>query len=289
MQPPREVAVEELRHSVQTVAIFGLGLIGGSLARDLNARGFRLLGYDSDPGAIAAALSEGVIAEEISGTLTEVETAEVIILALPVTVAPLLLPQIATHAKRAALITDVGSTKQSIVAAAERCGIGDRFVGGHPMAGDHRSGWSASRRDLLSGARVFLTPTTGVTHSALHLAHLLWHSLGGVAVEISAREHDELTAWSSHLPQLVSSALAAVLSRAGIDRVHLGAGGRDVTRLAGSSIEMWDAISRDNAEALIPALHAAEHLLEEMRLSIGGRGPQLAPLLAEARQWSEGT
>ncbi|HSL69381.1 MAG TPA: prephenate dehydrogenase/arogenate dehydrogenase family protein, partial [Longimicrobiales bacterium] len=156
------------------VAIIGLGLIGGSLARDLAARGVQLIGYDLDARALRAALDENVIARALSSDLEGIEAADVVVLALPVQVAPAVLAAVAGRVGHAHLITDVGSTKSGIVAAAERLGLGERFIGGHPLAGDHSSGWSASRRELFRGARVFLCPGALTRPDVLDRARALW-------------------------------------------------------------------------------------------------------------------
>ncbi|HMA25038.1 MAG TPA: prephenate dehydrogenase/arogenate dehydrogenase family protein, partial [Gemmatimonadaceae bacterium] len=125
----------------RSVAIVGLGLIGGSLARDLAERGVHVRAYDADPYHLRSALRDGFVAEAMDATLGGVCDAEIVIVAVPVDAATEVLRQIAPYAGNAKLITDVGSTKSRIVALAGELGLGGRFVGSHPMAGDHRSGW----------------------------------------------------------------------------------------------------------------------------------------------------
>lgn len=263
-----------------SVAILGLGLIGGSLARDLAARGVRVLGWDRDPAIVGAAVGQGIV-EPLSD-----DAPEIVVLAVPVLAACELLGELRDELHGTRLITDVGSTKQSIVALAEEVGVGDRFVGSHPLAGDHRSGWGASRGGLFDGARVFLSPAPSATDEAVVLAERLWRMVDARPEVLDADEHDRRLALTSHLPQLVSSALGGVLADAGVDRAELGPGGRDVTRLAGSSPEMWADIGIDNAGHLVPALAAAEARLREVRLAIEtGDGARLRQLLAEARDW----
>ncbi|MBB4635371.1 prephenate dehydrogenase/arogenate dehydrogenase family protein [Longimicrobium terrae] len=263
-----------------SVAILGLGLIGGSLARDLAARGVRVLVWDRDPAAVDLAVGQR-IAEPLSD-----DAPEIVVLAVPVMAACELLDELRDELHGARLVTDVGSTKGSIVALAEKVGIGDRFVGSHPIAGDHRSGWAASRAGLFAGARVFLSPAPSATEEAVGLAERLWRMVDARPEMLDAEEHDRRLAWSSHLPQLMASALGGALADAGVDRAELGPGGRDVTRLAGSSPEMWADIGIDNAGHLAPALAAAEARLRELRLALeAGDGARLRQLLAEARDW----
>lgn len=141
-----------------SVAILGLGLIGGSLARDLAARGVRVLGWDRDEAVVRAAAEQGIV-EPLSD-----DAPEIVVFAVPVIAARELLGELRDELHGARLITDVGSTKRSIVKQAEALGLGARFVGSHPLAGDHRAGWNASRTGLFAGARVFLSPEIGRAH-----------------------------------------------------------------------------------------------------------------------------
>ena len=161
-------------------------------------------------------------------------------------------------ARDARLITDVGSTKARIVAAASEVGLGDRFVGSHPMAGGHQSGWGASRAGLFEARASF-----SVRRPARMKRHARWPANSG-ATSVGVRSAWTRTAttgkWRgrSHLPHIVSTALALTLADANICRADLGPGGRDVTRLAGSSADVWTAIAHDNSAAIDGALAAAE-------------------------------
>lgn len=251
-----------------TVAIAGLGLIGGSLARDLSARGVRVLGHDAEAETVDAALREGVIASRLGDDGAGMEDADVLVLAVPVRAAMAMLRELAPRLDRVRLVTDAGSTKTGIVAEAARLGIGRRFVGAHPLAGDTRSGWAASRAGLFSGATVYLTPSAESSAGAVDLARRLWGSTGARTVEMAAEEHDRLLAWTSHLPQVVASALGAALAERGIARAELGPGGRDTTRLAASSPAVWRDILAENAAAVADALAAVERHLAAARAAI---------------------
>lgn len=268
---------------IRSVAILGLGLIGGSLARDLSARGVRVYGFDRDGGVLRAAHEAGIVQPgSWDGPV------DAIVVAAPVIAARGLMPRVVEQARGVRLITDVGSTKTPIVRLAEEMGIGDRFVGSHPLAGDHRSGWDASRTGLFADARVFLCPTRSSTDGAMRLASALWTGVGGRPEVIDAAEHDRRLAWTSHLPQLASSALGAALAGQGIARGELGPGGRDVSRLAGSSPEIWADTAIDNAEPLLQALDAANAGLRALREAIAaGDHAGLRRLLSDARDWHE--
>lgn len=251
----------------QRVAIVGLGLMGGSIARDLASRGVRVLGYDRDPLVVESALSAGVVHGRIDEDAVS-EGVDVVVLAVPVTAAADAMSRFAALCRTARLVTDVGSTKVGVAALAERAGLGSRFVGGHPLAGDHRSGWQASRAGRFAGARVFLCPSREASSAAIELAEGLWQLLGARTERIAATEHDALLAWSSHLPQFVSCALAAALYEAGIARSELGPGGRDATRLAGSSPDVWTAVATENASLLTAALRSLEARVRAIRSAI---------------------
>jgi prephenate dehydrogenase len=238
------------------IAVLGLGLMGGSLARDLAARGDTVWGYDTDRSAVRAARRRGVIARAIDDDLTALRDAPVVVLAVPVDVAPALLERASPHVRNAALITDVGSTKRRIVHRATALGLGASFVGSHPLAGDHRTGWRASRTGLFTGARVDLCRSGQTSAAAWRRARALWRAVGARPVEHDAARHDVELAFTSHLPQLLSLGLAGALAGRGIPRARLGTGGRDMTRLAASSAEMWGAIFDENAEPVLDALDA---------------------------------
>lgn len=271
------------------VAIVGLGLMGGSLARALHARGARILGYDRNHEHLDHALNEGVVHEALGRDLSGMETAEVVVLALPVDATRQTLPALRGRIAGARLVMDLASTKRSVVECAQSAGIGERFVGAHPLTGSHRSGWGAARASLFEGARVFLCPTPSTSPEALRLAESFWRELRAGTEALDAAVHDDEMAWRSHLPHLVSSALAVTLRETGVRRSSLGPGGRDMTRLAGSSTAMWSSIAADNAEAIVEALSAYEERLRAFRESIA-RGDSAATraLLDAGRDWFDG-
>lgn len=270
----------------RTAAVVGLGLVGGSLARDLAARGVRVLGHDRDAGAVEGALREGVLHAALGPGLEGAEEAELVVAAVPVTAAAAALRALAPRLRSARLVTDVGSTKASVCAAAEALGIGGVFVGSHPLAGSHLSGWEASRPGLFAGARVFLSPTSSTDENALSLARELWSALGALPEVVDAAAHDLLLARTSHLPHLASVTLARALAEAGVPRAELGPGGRDVTRLAGSSPEMWTAVALDNAAPLAEAVAGLRARLDELHAALrAGDAEALHAFFAAAREW----
>ena len=274
---------------IERVAIVGLGLMGGSLARALAARDVRVLGYDSAPDSLDAAEGEGFVHERLGAQLDGIEAADVVIFALPVDATIGLLTRIAPRLATTRLVMDVASTKRSIVSAADSVGLGERYVGAHPLTGSHRSGWRASRANLFDDARVFLCRTPRTTAESLHLAESFWRALRSGVEVMDATVHDEQMSWRSHLPQVLSTTLAQTLCEAGVQRSALGPGGRDMTRLAGSSPSLWMSIVQDNTAALVQSLVAMESQLRHFRQSLErGDSDALHASLTDARDWFDG-
>lgn len=275
--------------TLRRVAIVGLGMIGGSVARGLARRGVDVLGHDANDEHVDAAIAEGVVSRRLSDDLSDVGSAEAVVIAVDGDSALDVLEVIQAHGDALELIMDVGSTKRTIVARAERLGLAKRFIGAHPFAGDHRSGWFASRADLFMGETAYLCPTPRSEAQAFAAAEAIWISLGAVPVRMDAAEHDALLAWTSHLPHLVSVAVALALAGEGTQRSELGRGGRDVTRLAAGSPGVWTAIALDNGHEIEMALEAVEAQLRALRLSIRERDREcVSAQLSKAREWASG-
>ncbi|CAN5894033.1 hypothetical protein BH23GEM9_BH23GEM9_33150 [soil metagenome] len=284
---------EGRREPPGSVAIIGLGLIGGSLARDLARCGVRVLAHDIDEATLHAAVAAGAVHDILHDDFVGVEKADVVVIAVTVDRAPGILEVLASRDGPA--VTDVGSTKASIMRVAEELGMGDRFLGSHPLAGDHRGGWSSSREGLFHGATVYIcapSPTRSVrissrTTDALQRVQDLWHAVGARPEHLDAHTHDQRLAWSSHLPQVVSTVLALTLRTVGVRAAELGSGGRDVTRLAGSAAEVWTPICLDNATNLTAALQAVEQQLASLREALEARDDgAVHDVFAAAHEWA---
>lgn len=247
------------------VAIIGLGLMGGSLARDLAEQGIEVLGFDRQNAVLEAARRSRIIERSLPEDLSGLDAARMVVVATPVDAAASSLPAIAQHSHPDAVITDVGSTKRDILGAAADAGLENRFIGSHPLAGDHRSGWNATRTHLYEGATVFVCPGPATDSATLEAVSSLWRRVGARPVRQDAAEHDRIMATISHLPQAVATALATVMIRGGFTGSDLGPGGRDMTRLADSSAEMWSAISLANSDNLATALESLENTLSDLR------------------------
>ena len=271
---------------VDRVAIIGLGLIGGSIARELASRHVRVHAFDENPHDLRAAIDAGVVHHSLDASLNGLSDVQMIVIAVPVDSAIDVLGRIAPHVSSAALVIDVGSTKTSIVDAATQLGIGPVFVGSHPFTGDHRSGWVSSRLGLFSGARVYLCPASDTSGGAIERALAFWRELGADVRTMTAEDHDRSVAWTSHLPHVIANAVALALACNGVQREDLGPGGRDVTRLAGSSPEIWTAILRENGGAVDAALAAVQREIAGFRDAIArGDADALRRRFADARDW----
>jgi prephenate dehydrogenase len=231
-----------------------VGLIGGSWALGLRRAGFRgtVVGFDR-PEALDRIRALGVVDEARAGLPDDVSDGDLVVLATPVGATVELLSGWAQAVPAGAVITDTGSTKRAVCNAAR--GLAAAFVGGHPMAGSERSGVEAARADLFDGATWFLVAAAERRREARDRVASMVTSLGADPVAVEAEEHDRRVALGSHLPQLASSALAAVLVN-GSEPPAGGPGLAAMTRLAASSWSVWGDIVRTNRDALVEPLDA---------------------------------
>lgn len=245
---------------INKLCIVGVGLIGGSLARALRAAGQvrEIVGHGRRPKTLQRAVELGVIDHAEVTLAAAAQGADVIVLATPVGAMADILAQLGRLGGDG-VITDVGSTKGNIVAAA-RTAFGARFpnfVPGHPIAGTEQSGVEAAQADLFRGRRVILTPAPETNAQALTRVRALWEATGAEVSQMSADEHDCILAASSHLPHMLAYLLMDLLVRRDDHRAVFtaSAGGlRDVTRIAASDPVMWRDICLANREALLAVL-----------------------------------
>ena len=236
------------------VAVVGLGLVGGSLARALRRAGYHVIGVDR-PAVLARARRARAISA--SAPLPEAaRAADIVVLAAPPDTNLRLLRAIAALVSPGTWITDVGSVKGPLLAEARRLRL-PNFVGGHPMAGAEKAGFAASRPDLFSGCRWILTPARG--GRVPPVVRRLVRDVGARPVVLSAHDHDRVVAFLSHVPQIVAWALVAAARGDAVARRHLdlaGSGYRDMTRLSGSARPLWRQILGQNGAAVSRALRA---------------------------------
>lgn len=273
--------------SSDRVAVVGVGLIGGSLGMGLRARGIRVVGIGRSPERLALAQRLGAL-DSWSTDFAAARGCGLVFLCTTVGVMERMMEGLAPYLEEEAVVTDVGSVKRSVLAAAGRSLPEHvRFVGGHPIAGSHRTGVEAARADLFQGAVCVLTPTER-SRGAEDRVEALWASLGARVVRMSAAEHDAALAVTSHSPHLVAAALANAFGKAAERSAalrELTAGGfRDTTRIAASSPRMWVDIFLQNADEVLRACADVRAELEELAGALqAGDGERLLALLEAAR------
>jgi prephenate dehydrogenase len=280
----------------QKVGVVGLGLIGGSIA--LAAREIwptsLVIGVDNkDVLETAMRLHAIDVAADDPVVLAE---ADLVVLAAPVRQNIELLDMLDENVRQAAVITDVGSTKRAVVAAARRLPPRFRFIGGHPLGGAAKGGLEHARSDLFAGRPWLLTPAESLSRrsdakaddsgDAVEKLSSFIRALGAEPRLMDAGTHDRVLAFLSHLPQLTASALMGVVGEAvGTDGLALsGRGLADTTRLASSPADIWKDIASTNADEIGPALDALIAVLQDLRRDLPN-GDKLVDVFTEAAEW----
>lgn len=254
------------------VVIVGAGLIGGSFALALKHAGCKakIVGLGRSKQAMARALELGIIDEIGTSPAAAIAGADLVLVAAPVAQTGAILASLLPHLEAHTVITDAGSTKGDVVAAA-RAALGGRigqFVPGHPIAGRESNGPDAAIVDLYRGKKTVLTPLPENTQAAVELVAKAWTDCGAIIHLLSPEEHDKVFAAVSHLPHLLAYALVddiAAKPHASLLFQYAASGFRDFTRIAGSSPEMWRDISLANQAALMQELDAYMAQLARLR------------------------
>lgn len=269
-----------------SIAIVGLGLIGGSVALAVRERwpASTVLAVDSQP-VLAHAIGSGAI-DRVYESVAALPHADLIVLAAPVRQNIQLLDQIGRSLQRPAVVTDVGGTKEEIVTAARGLPRSIAFVGGHPLGGAERGGFAFARPDLFAGRPWIFTPDGDDSTDALARLSRFVTGLGAKPTTISAADHDRLMAFLSHLPQLTATALMDVVGRAvpGARLPLAGQGLVDTTRLASSPASVWTDICATNADAIQAALDLLIARLTDIRAGLQ-RGDTIDRLFEDAARW----
>ncbi len=277
--------------SAPALAVVGLGLIGGSLARAVRSAGAAasITGFDTDPRQRRLALELGVVDAAPDSATAAVAGADLVVLSVPVLHTAEALRSCRAGLKAGAVVTDVGSTKQSVLDdVAAVCGsLPPWFVGGHPIAGTEMSGVAHSQAGLFRTHRVILTPHRAQDPQALARVADLWTAAGARVVHMDPAQHDGVFAATSHLPHLLAYSYVDMLARLDArDEIFPNAGGgfRDFTRIASSSPEMWHDIVRANAG---PVIRLLERQIGELDDLLGllrqGRWDEVRALFERAR------
>ncbi|HKS76173.1 MAG TPA: prephenate dehydrogenase [Terriglobales bacterium] len=266
---------------IRQITIVGTGLIGGSFGLALKKYGFkgRIIGCDRQP-VLDRALKKSAIDVGHVHPSEAVRGSDVVLLATPVGAIIEQIGRIGPILPAKTLLTDVGSTKAAVVAKAKAVfgkNVAVRFLAGHPMAGKEQSGMEFADPDLFQGAAWFLTPVAGqYPDEGLAGEFLQWlEQIGARIASLEAQQHDQLCAWISHLPQMISTALsAALVEEFGQDAPLLEAGGRalrEMTRISSSPYSMWRDIAITNKKNIQAALHQLEQRLAHIRENLDTR------------------
>ncbi len=250
-----------------------------------------MIGYSPDRAEGIQALKASAITELADTPARAVRGAELVLLAVPPRPTIDLIAQLASVLDAGTVLTDVCSVKAPVIEQAVAAGLGDRFAGGHPLAGTHETGFMSARPDRLRGCVVYIceSGTPGGHQAAGTIASFWEHTLEALPIRIAAEHHDRQLAWTSHLPQAVAYALARSLAEHGLAGVSYGSGAKDTTRLAASNPDMWVDILLLNEPAVSEALAHTEARLAELRqLLADGNAAGLRAYLGAAQAFRQG-
>ncbi|SFU57896.1 prephenate dehydrogenase [Nitrosospira multiformis] len=287
---------------IHKLVVIGVGLIGGSFAFALRKAGVvsHITGVGRSRENMRRAFTLGEIDEIASDIESALKDADLVFLAVPVGQTAEIMGQISPYLAPSTIVTDAGSTKQDVVAAAHShlAPHLKNFVPGHPVAGAEKSGAGAANADLFRGKNVVLTPLKETSREATQKVTELWEACGARVSRMSATRHDEILAAVSHLPHVLAFALMNHVVSAGADGSNdahdnellrfAGSGFRDSTRIAGSSPEMWRDICLGNREALLNQIDAYQKELTAVRGMLAhGDGDALERFFANARSARE--
>ncbi len=286
----------------KNVAIFGLGLLGGSICRALKKQdpGIFISAYGRSLSRIEPALRDGSV--DAAGTFDRVSLSgvELAVVCTPVDSSIDIIRSILGHGELepGAVVIDVGSVKEIIVREVMGLGRSAQFVGCHPMAGSEKTGYEYSRPDLYSGSSVIITPHSGNSEGDIATVARFWESLGARTTVVSPEEHDRIVAYTSHLPHMIASSLVEVFQEFRRDNeppsgigTFIGNGFRDVTRISSGSPDMWRDIVLQNRDNIAGAIDRMIGELERLKKLISGAGPDGGPVhdyFADAKKIRDG-
>lgn len=281
-----------------TVAIVGLGLIGGSIALGIKKRmlASRVVGIVRQRSSIEKAIQLRAVDACTLDIAEGVRDADIVILATPVSLIVELARKATPHMKGFAILTDVGSTKSYIISEIKKGLRKDvSFVGGHPMAGSEQRGLEWASADLFEGSTCILTPDTYLSpappedegkvrgRNAVEKVAAMWKSLGATVKFLPPEEHDEVLAYVSHLPHFVASSLVNVIKG---DYWQYAAGGlKDTTRIASSDADLWLSIYEQNRAKIISAIEAFLDKISAFKVALSDKDDaKILEMLKQGKQ-----
>lgn len=264
------------------IVVVGLGLMGGSLALALKGKCAALYGIDADDATLELALEKKIVDRADSDPTRLLHRADLVVLATPVPAIVEFIQSLPSYAENPCIVLDLGSTKRDILRAMDH--LPERFdpIGGHPICGKETLGLANASADLYRGAPFVITALKRTTSRARNLVRELVAVLDSRWVEVNAEEHDRALAFTSHLPFIVSSALAGSLPQefAGL----IGSGFRSTSRLAGTPSQMTLGILQSNRDNILGAIEGFQHSLSELAAALQTESyPRLETLLNQSR------
>lgn len=277
---------------IRQLTIFGVGLIGGSLARALRGAGFceTVVGCSRSAEHLQRAVDLGVIDRYTLDPVEAVSGADMILLAVPLRAMPTILTAIAGSIEPDAVLTDAGSVKGSVIRAVEQAFDGQvptNFVPGHPIAGKEKSSVEAADAGLYIDHKVLLTPLPDTNPQAVKRVTEMWQIAGAKVELLEAKHHDDVLAATSHLPHVLAYSLVNTLSKSeyGDEVFSYAAGGfKSFTRIASSDPVMWRDICLDNRDAILASLNDFQQDLSDLaNLIDDGNGEALLELFTQAK------
>lgn len=263
---------------IRSVAIIGVGLIGGSLGLALKKANLvqNIIGIGRREEKLQQALKLGAVDSIVTDIYFGVKRVDLVILATPVNSILEIATQMIPYLKMGAIVMDVGSTKKKIVCKlTPSLSLSEvHFVGTHPLAGSEESGIEVAKTDLFEGATCVITPVPQTNEEALSLVRSLWEGIGAKVVEMTPEIHDELIAYSSHLPHIVAASLADLVRMQDKKILPLLASGfKDTTRIAASHPVMWSDICLTNQEEILKSISEFKKILDKWQKLIEQANP----------------
>ncbi len=255
------------------IGFIGLGLIGGSIAKNIRKiyPDTTLIGFDVDAGALSDALKDKTLSQTADSVDIRFADCDVIFLCAPTHFNIAYLKQLRSLIKDDCILTDVGSVKADICEAVTALDMNHYFIGGHPMVGSEQSGYHASTDRLLENAYYFVCPSPSVSPEKVNRFSAYIEQLGALPIVYAPEEHDHVTSYISHIPHIIAASLVNLVKDADTDGMYkkLAAGGfKDITRIASSSPMVWEHILTSNATQVTQGLREYIALLQNILGSV---------------------
>lgn len=270
----KTTTLQSKQQNTLTLGFIGLGLIGGSIAKTAR-RVFpdcQILAYDPDLDTLHQSHKEGIVTTPLDGICQSFEVCDYIFLCSPTHYNILYLSELKHIISDTCILTDVGSVKTDIYEEVAKLGLENQFIGGHPMVGSEKSGYTASKDRLIENAYYFLTPSKHTPKPFVHQLFSLLEQLGALPIEFSPEYHDFVTATISHVPHVVASCLVQLArgndTEDGILKKLAAGGFKDITRIASSSPTVWQHILLSNPHNIVNQLSLFQEKLENVKQAI---------------------